>query len=63
MGHREEMPDCPGDACEVAGKVWMAEMGALKGRQRLSGSEELPRVSEREAERWLLFEGHLGCRW
>lgn len=24
------MPDCTGDACGVAGKVWMPDMGALK---------------------------------
>lgn len=58
-----DMPDCPGDACEVARKVWVPEMGALKGRQRLSGSKEPPKVSEREAERWLLFQGHSGSRW
>lgn len=40
-----------------------ARNGALKGRQRLSGSEEPPKVSEQEAERGLLLEGHSGCKW
>lgn len=48
-----DMPDCPGDACEVAGKVWVPEMGAWKGG----------RGSQAAKSHWRCLSGRLkdGC--